>query len=77
MKPFIVLLGTFCISLIVLKFTIHHFDFSLAARIGMCVMLCFTAIGHFAFSKGMSMMIPDFIPFKTELVYFTGILEIF
>jgi len=39
-------------------------------------MLVFTAIGHFAFPKGMSMMIPDFIPYKLEMVYVTGIIEI-
>nr|WP_313819576.1 DoxX family protein [uncultured Allomuricauda sp.] len=42
----------------------------------MSIMLCFTAIGHFAFTKGMSRMIPHFVPLKTSLVYFTGILEI-
>src|SRR5690625_6873527 len=42
----------------------------------MSAMLLFTAIGHFAFTKGMSMMLPDFIPFKTETVYLTGDIEI-
>jgi uncharacterized membrane protein len=42
----------------------------------MALMLAFTAIGHFAFAKGMVMMIPDFIPFKKALVYFTGVIEI-
>ncbi|MGA9639516.1 MAG: hypothetical protein WBQ70_13550 [Flavobacterium sp.] len=48
----------------------------MSARIGMCAMLIFTAIGHFAFTKGMAMMIPSQIPLKTEIIYFTGILEI-
>lgn len=39
----------------------------------MSVMLAFTSIAHFVFPKGMAMMIPNFIPFKKELVYFTGI----
>ena len=42
----------------------------------MSVMLVFTAIGHFAFTKGMAMMIPDFMPYKTEVVYLTGVIEI-
>ena len=42
----------------------------------MSVMLLFTAIGHFAFTQGMTLMMPDFIPFKKELVYITGIIEI-
>jgi len=39
-------------------------------------MLLFTAIGHFVFTKGMSMMIPTFIPFKENFVYLTGVFEI-
>ena len=42
----------------------------------MAVMLIFTAVAHFVFTKGMSMMLPDFIPFKTELVYLTGVVEV-
>ncbi|WP_211345659.1 DoxX family protein [Paraflavitalea soli] len=36
----------------------------------------FTALGHFLFTKGMTMMIPSFIPLKRELIYLTGIVEI-
>ncbi|WP_456458296.1 DoxX family protein [Reichenbachiella sp.] len=53
-----------------------NFSFALSGRIGMSAMLLFTAIGHFVFTKGMSMMLPDFVPFRIELVYLTGILEI-
>lgn len=76
MKLLIVLIAIFCIAFVALKLATQKYDFPFSARIAMCAMLCFTAIGHFAFTKGMSMMIPDFIPFKTEVIYFTGILEI-
>jgi len=39
-------------------------------------MLVFTAVAHFAFTKGMAMMLPHFIPYKTEVVYLTGMIEI-
>ncbi|MEN6455397.1 MAG: hypothetical protein ABFD10_14165 [Prolixibacteraceae bacterium] len=42
----------------------------------MSAMLLFTAIGHFVFTTGMAMMLPDFVPYKTETVYLTGIIEI-
>jgi uncharacterized membrane protein len=42
----------------------------------MSLMLLFTAIGHFAFTKGMSMMLPAFMPYKTVIIYLTGIIEI-
>ena len=76
MKPLIVLLASFTFALIGIRLTLGYFDFTLAGRIAMSIMLLFTAIGHFAFTKGMAMMIPQFIPFKTALVYLTGIFEI-
>lgn len=76
MKPLIVLIASFIIAVFAVKISTKQYDFALSGRIAMAVMLCFTAIGHFAFSKGMSMMIPSVIPFKIELVYLTGIAEI-
>ena len=76
MKPLIVLVGTFVAALLVLRLIQGSFQTAFAARIAMAVMLIFTAIGHFAFTEGMTAMLPTFIPFKTFMVYFTGILEI-
>ncbi|WP_212748287.1 DoxX family protein [Dyadobacter sediminis] len=39
-------------------------------------MLCFTAIGHFKFSKGMQLMIPKIFPYRKALVLITGMMEI-
>jgi len=47
-----------------------------AGNIAMCAMLLFTGISHFFFTKGMVLMMPDFLPAKVFLVYVTGILEI-
>lgn len=76
MAPLIVLLTTFVIALFIIRLTRKHYNIALAARIAMSVMLLFTAIGHFAYTKGMAMMLPHFIPYKTQTVYFTGIVEI-
>lgn len=76
MKPLIVLFLSFTISVFAIKLIKKEYDFALSARIAMSIMLLFTAIGHFAFTKGMSMMIPKFIPFKENFVYLTGIFEI-
>lgn len=76
MKPLIVLLSVFAVSLLTTKIVRGNFELALSGRIAMSAMLAFTAIGHFAFTKGMAMMLPDFIPFKTETVYLTGIIEI-
>lgn len=76
MKPLIVLLSVFAVSLLATKFVLGNFELALAGRIAISAMLAFTAIAHFAFTKGMAMMLPGFIPFKTETVYLTGIIEI-
>lgn len=70
------MLATFAISLLATKLIANRYDFALAGVIAMSVMLVFTSIGHFVFTKGMLMMIPGFIPFRKELVYITGIIEI-
>lgn len=77
MKPLFVLISVFLLSNLCIRFTTDQYNFLLAARIAMCAMLCFTAIAHFVFTKGMAMMIPPQIPFKTELIYITGVIEIF
>ncbi len=75
MKPLIVLFSAFAISLVVLKIFKGSFEFGLSGRIAMSAMLIFTAIAHFAFTKGMEMMLPSFIPYKTQVIYLTGIIE--
>ncbi|HRP56184.1 hypothetical protein [Agriterribacter sp.] len=72
----ITLLTVSVLSFFIIKLVRKEYKFALSARIGMSVMLVLTAIGHFMFTKGMTMMMPAFIPFKTELVYFTGFIEI-
>src|SRR5690554_2922160 len=76
MKPLIVLITTFFISLLITKFIKGDFRIVKSGRIAMAVMLVFTAIGHFAFTEGMAMMLPEIIPFKIAVVYCTGIVEI-
>ncbi|MCH7407907.1 hypothetical protein MM239_00740 [Belliella sp. DSM 111904] len=76
MKPLIVLLSVFLISLLATKIFRGNLEVALSGRIAMSTMLVFTAIAHFVFTKGMTMMLPDFIPYKTEVVYLTGIIEI-
>ncbi|WP_299533374.1 hypothetical protein [Ulvibacterium sp.] len=76
MKPLLVLLITFLLSLILLRFIKGQLSLSLAAQIAMAAMLLFTAIGHFVFTDGMAQMLPNFVPAKKELVYLTGVMEI-
>lgn len=76
MKPLFVLIIVFIISLFATRFIHGDYLHFLSGRIAMAAMLLFTALGHFIYTKGMTMMVPNFMPFKKEVVYFTGILEI-
>ncbi|TRX57608.1 hypothetical protein FNH22_15835 [Fulvivirga sp. M361] len=76
MKPLFVLIGTFILSIVIIKLATHRIDYQLSGRIAMSSMLLFTAIGHFTFTKGMAAMVPDFLPLKSEIVLITGVIEI-
>ncbi|HEV7330546.1 MAG TPA: hypothetical protein VGN63_05850 [Flavisolibacter sp.] len=76
MMPLFVLLSAFTISSVIIRVFQKAFFLRLSARIAMAVMLLFTATGHFIYSKGMTMMLPDFIPMKEQVVWFTGIAEL-
>ena len=76
MKPLIILITSFCVAAIVLKFATPQVDFRLAGRIALAIMLSFTAMGHFLFTEGMAKMLPAKVPFRKQVVYFTGVLEI-
>ncbi len=75
MKPLIVLVAVFVIALFTGKIFQGSYHYPLAGRIAMSAMLVFTGIAHFAFTKGMAMMLPPFIPNKTAVVYLTGLIE--
>jgi uncharacterized membrane protein len=76
MKPLFVLIVAFGISLLATKLLNEESAYSLSGRIAMSVMLLFTAFGHFTFPKGMAAMLPNIIPFKVGIIYFTGAIEI-
>jgi len=75
METLIILFGVFASALLIIKLTTKRFEISQAGRIAMAAMLVFTAIGHFAFAKGMAMMI-SFLPSPITIVYITGIIEL-
>jgi uncharacterized membrane protein len=66
----------FVTVILIQKLFIKKLDLSLAGRIALSAMLIVTAVGHFRFLEGMTMMLPPFLPFKREIVLFTGVLEI-
>lgn len=76
MKPLIILITTFLLMLLITRLTNGIPPVTTAGRVAMCVMLLFTAIGHFKFTTGMAHMLPHNLPARVPLVYITGIAEI-
>lgn len=76
MIPLIVLITAFTVALFIFKLIQGKYNISFSARIAMSIMLFFTALGHFLYTDGMTMMLPYFIPLKRELIYFTAVIEI-
>ena len=76
MKPLFVLLIVFGITAAISKIFYHQWSSGFAGNLAMSIMLFFTAMAHFAFNKGMAMMLPPLIPFKKVIVYVTGLIEI-
>lgn len=76
MEPLIILIVVFIITLVSARTIRKVWLYSFAGCVAMSVMLIFTGISHFLFPEGMALMLPDFIPFKKEVIYLTGVIEI-
>lgn len=76
MKPLIVLVRAFAVSVTGMMIFRHDPAVALSARIAMSIMLLFTAFGHFMWTRGMAAMLPPFVPCRNWIVYGTGVLEI-
>lgn len=46
------------------------------ARVGLSLFFLFTAIGHFIMREKMVEMLPPSIPYRTEIIYLTGVFEL-
>lgn len=48
----------------------------LRGRISLAVLLFFTGTAHFYKTQQMALMLPDYLSFKSEIIYMTGVLEL-
>jgi uncharacterized membrane protein len=77
MAPLIVLITTFFVLFAGNRFLLgSRFSTSLIGRVAMAVMLLVTGVAHFTSTDAMMEMMPDIMPIKRELVYFTGVCEL-
>ena len=77
MAPLIFLLGTFAVLYLLNRFALGRLlSLSLIGRVSMAVMLIVTGVSHFTNTQQMVDMMPDFLPAKREMIYFTGVCEL-
>ncbi|MFN2393328.1 MAG: DoxX family protein [Pyrinomonadaceae bacterium] len=77
MAPLIFLLTTFILLYAVNRFFLKgQLSPSFIGRAALAVMLIVTGITHFTGTDLMVEMMPDFLPYKKDIVYLTGILEL-
>ena len=76
MEPLVILIVVFIITLLTTKAIKKVWLYSFAGCVAMSVMLLFTGVSHFLYPEGMALMLPGFIPFKKEVIYLTGVIEI-
>lgn len=77
MAPLIFLFSTFVILFLLDRYVLgNRLGLSFIGRAAMAVMLTVTGVVHFTSTDWMVGMMPDFLPFKREIVYFTGVCEL-
>lgn len=76
MKPLFILISVFLIGSLLKAITRAKVSYQVIGKISLSLMFVFTGVAHFAFGSGMAAMLPELIPFKMEIIYLTGVLEI-
>jgi uncharacterized membrane protein len=55
---------------------VFHLNEMIAGRIGIAAVFAITALGHFAKTDEMTLMLPSFVPWRRIFIHASGILEI-
>jgi uncharacterized membrane protein len=76
MAVFIVLLATFTLFLLIRRIRSQSANYRVCGRIALSAMFLFAGISHFWLANGMVKMLPEFLPFRYGIIYFTGLIEI-
>ena len=77
MAPLIILIVSFAFLFLIDRFLLSgKLGMSLSGRIALGLMLLVTGIAHFTSPEPMTEMLPDFVPYKKEMIYFTGVCEL-
>ena len=73
---FLLLVVPFLMLILANRVTRFQISSSTRARVGLSLFFLITSLGHFIQTKEMSAMLPPSIPYRVELIYLTGFLEL-
>ncbi|WP_416668715.1 DoxX family protein [Egbenema bharatensis] len=76
MAVLIVLLATFVLAVLIRRFRSPSVNYRLCGQIALSSMFLFAGISHFLLADGMVNMLPLVFPFRYEIIYITGLMEI-
>jgi uncharacterized membrane protein len=76
MAVLIVLLATFALAVLIRRLRSPSVNYRLCGQIALSAMFLFAGISHFVLADGMVNMLPPFFPFRYEIIYATGLMEI-
>jgi uncharacterized membrane protein len=72
----LLLVGPYLLLTLASRTTGHRVAPVRRAKIGLSLFFLFTSLGHFIKTEEMSAMVPPVIPYRVELIYITGVLEL-
>lgn len=72
----LLLVVPFLVLTLVNRSTRFRISSSTRARVGLSLFFLFTSVGHFIRTDEMAAMLPPAIPYRIELIYLTGVLEL-
>ena len=72
----LLLVVPFLVLTLVNRSTRFRISSSTRARVGLSLFFLFTSVGHFIRTEEMAAMLPPAIPYRVELIYLTGVLEL-
>lgn len=77
MAPLIALIVSYTLFWLVNRYLLNDkFSNSFMGRVALALMLLMTGSAHFFKTDAMVQSMPDMLPYKVELVYFTGVVEL-
>jgi uncharacterized membrane protein len=76
MSTLIILISSFCLIWLLNTYVFKSLlTLSFVGRAAMAILLLFAGSSHFFKTQEMVQMMPEFLPYRIQLVYFTGLLE--